>query len=370
LTRGLAFLGQAPATDYGSRLSRLRWRQVARADVVSEPCAEDPAEPILRGARSWVLVRDPAALPRPGARVPEPPYRRVLLAEAGVPEPPAFVHTLREMEATRLHAAPALLDRWTPALAFWTADFPPRAEESILDFWQRLRDLDAQSHATDTNFRAIRFEEPSRLERPELTRRLPVGALRVLDVGCGAGGGIASARSRKGAWTVTGIERDPRLAAQARERCDRVVEGDLREVLPRLARDGERFDALVFADVLEHLEDPVAPLRAARALAAPGARLLVSVPNVGHLSIVRDLLLGRFDPVPAGLLDAGHLRWFTREFLTQVLEETGWRIDAIESEPGAPSPDPEPLRRLAELWPDLDSRSLATYQWIAEARPE
>lgn len=370
MTRGLAFLGHARPADYGSRLSRLRWREAARADVVSEPRGEDPAEPILRRAGSWVLVREPAALPRPGARVPEPPYRRVLLAEAGVPEPPAFVHTLRELEETRLDAAAALPDRSPPALAFWTADFPPRAEESIRAFWERLRGLDGGSQATDANFRVIRFDEPSRLERPELTRRLPDGTLRILDVGCGAGGGIASARSRKRAWAVTGIERDPRLAAQARERCDRVVEGDLRDALPRLARDGERFDALVFADVLEHLEDPVAALHAARALAAPGALLLVSVPNVGHLSVVRDLMLGRFDPVPAGLLDAGHLRWFTREFLTQILEETGWRIDSIESAPGAPSPDPEPLLRLAGLWPDLDSQSLATYQWIAEARPE
>jgi 2-polyprenyl-3-methyl-5-hydroxy-6-metoxy-1,4-benzoquinol methylase len=370
LIRGLAFVGLTRPTDYGSRLSHLRWRQAAHADVVSEPRAEDPAEPILRSAGSWILVREPAALPRPGARVPEPPYKRVLLAEAGVPEPPSFVHTLRELEATRLHAAPDLPDRWTAALAFWTADYPPRAEESIQAFWERLRGLDGLSHATDASFRVIRFEEPSRLERPELTRRLPDGPLRVLDVGCGAGGGIASGRSRRGAWAVTGIERDPRLAAQARERCDRVVEGDLREVLPRLARDGERFDVLVFADVLEHLDDPVAPLHAARALAAPRARLLVSVPNVGHLSVVRDLLLGRFDPAPAGLLDSGHLRWFTRSFLAQVLEETGWRIDSIESERGAPSPDPEPLRRLAELWPDLDSESLATYQWIAQAHPE
>jgi 2-polyprenyl-3-methyl-5-hydroxy-6-metoxy-1,4-benzoquinol methylase len=370
LTRGLAFLGQPPPTDYGSRLSHLRWRHAARADVVAELSGEDSAAPIIGSAGSWVLVREPAALPRPGSRIPEPPYRRVLLAEAGVPEPPSFVHTLRELEATRLDAAAGSPDGWTPALAFWSADFPPGAEESIQAFWERLRGLDASSRATDANFRAIRFEEPSRLERPELTRRLPDGALRVLDVGCGAAGGIASARSRERALTITGIERDPGLAAQARERCDRVEEGDLREVLPRLAREGERFDALIFADVLEHLDDPVAPLHAARTLAAPRARLLVSVPNVGHLSVVRDLLLGRFDPVPAGLLDAGHLRWFTREYLAQILEEAGWRIDSIESEPGAPSPDPEPLRRLAELWPDVDSESLGTYQWIAQAHPE
>lgn len=371
MTRGLAFLGQARPPDYGSRLSYLRWRQAARADVVVESREEgDPARRILASAGSWVLVREPTALLRPGARIPEPPYGRVLLAKAAVPHPPSYVHTLRELEETRLHAEDRPADSWIAALAFWAADFPPEGDETIEDLFDRLRTLPAQLQATDANFRVVRFDEPSQFERPELTRRLPAGALRILDVGCGAGGGIASARPRKGGWNVTGIENDPRLAAQARVRCDRVVEGDLRDVLPRLAQEGERFDALVFADVLEHLEDPVAALQAARPLAAPGARLLISVPNVGHLSVVRDLLAGRFDPVPAGLLDAGHLRWFTRNYLAEVLEEAGWRVVAIESEPGAPSPDPEPLHRLAESWPDRDSESLATYQWIAEARTE
>src|SRR5262249_56959034 len=133
------------------------------------------------------------------------------------------------------------------------------------------------------------------------------------------------------------------------------------------ASDGHACGCMVLADVLEPLEAPFEPLRVAGALAAPGARLLVSVPNVGHLSVVRDLLCGRFDPVPAGLLDAGHLRWFTRESLAGALEECGWSVSAIEGEPGAPSPDPAPLREIARAWPDRDEESLGTYQWIAEA---
>jgi SAM-dependent methyltransferase len=215
--------------------------------------------------------------------------------------------------------------------------------------------------------RAVRFDESSDRERPELTRRLPAGALRILDVGCGAGAGIAAAKARHPAWTVTGIEWDPVLAGRARSRCDRVLEGDLARVLPALEGEGARLDAIVFADVLEHLEDPVAALVAARRIAALGARLLVSVPNVGHLSIARDLLAGRFDPIPAGLTDARHLRWFTRSFLAEVLAEAGWHTISIESEPGAPAPDAAAFLALAAAWPDCNRESLATYQWIATA---
>jgi SAM-dependent methyltransferase len=179
--------------------------------------------------------------------------------------------------------------------------------------------------------------------------------------------GIAGAKARNPGWKVTGVEKDPRLASRARERCDRVLEGDLAEILPALESAGERFDAIVFADVLEHLEDPVAALTMGRRVAAPGARLLVSVPNVGHLSIVRDLIAGRFDPVPAGLTDMGHLRWFTRVFLEEALCESGWRVDAIESEAGAPPPQAQDFLALAAAWPDCDRESLLTYQWVATA---
>jgi SAM-dependent methyltransferase len=164
---------------------------------------------------------------------------------------------------------------------------------------------------------------------------------------------------------VTGIEWDAALAGRARSRCDRVVEGDLARSLPVLEREGERFDAIVFADVLEHLDDPVAALTAARRVAAAGARLLVSVPNVGHLSIARDLVAGRFDPIPAGLTDARHLRWFTRLSLEEALQEAGWRDVTIEGEAGAPAPDASGFLALASAWPDCDRESLATYQWIA-----
>ena len=120
--------------------------------------------------------------------------------------------------------------------------------------------------------------------------------------------------------------------------------------------------------MLEHLDDPVAALAAGRRLAAPQATLLVSVPNVGHLSIARDLLAGRFDPVPAGLCDTGHLRWFTRPFLEDALAESGWNGARVESDPGYPPPEPGAFLALASAWPDARRDSLLTYQWIATAR--
>jgi hypothetical protein len=107
----------------------------------------------------------------------------------------------------------------------------------------------------------------------------------------------------------------------------------------------------------------------AHELALPKATLVVSVPNVGHLSLVRDLVQGRFDPLPSGLLDAGHLRWFTRNSLEEVLDEAGWHTLSIERLPGSPPPDEGEFLRWASDFPEADRDALTTYQWVAVAQP-
>ena len=174
----------------------------------------------------------------------------------------------------------ACAERRPAALLFRAADFPPAASETVEHLLRTV--ARARAARRRSGFLAVGSRIASERERPELTRRLPDGPLRILDAGCGAGGGIP-ARSR---GVPAGRDRDrdgpgsrragPRAPATA---CS---VGDLARILPELEAAGERFDAFVFADVLEHLEDPVAALAAARRLAAPGARLLVaSVPNVG-----------------------------------------------------------------------------------------
>jgi SAM-dependent methyltransferase len=347
LTRGLAFLESArPAGDgYLTRLARLRWARATRAERVAEWRQDDSAADALAGADSWVFVSDPAALP----------------AQAG---DTAAVHTLRELEAAPQAPRDAPRPASPAARSFRTAGFPALPSETIENYIRRL--LNAGPPEVEA-VAALAVVDASERERSEVAERLPAGPARILDVGCGAGG-LALARARRPAWRLTGVERDPLRAARAGTRYDRVVEGEAAEVLTRLEASGERFDAFVFADVLEHLEDPVGALASARRLADPGARLVAVVPNVGHLSIVRDLLLGRHDPVPAGLCDAGHLRWFTRASLAENLEEAGWSVDSLEGMTGAPPPDPEGFLELVREWPDADRESLATYQWIATAR--
>ena len=92
-----------------------------------------------------------------------------------------------------------------------------------------------------------------------------------------------------------------------------------------------RFDAVLFGDVLEHLEDPSEALVRVRPWLSATGVVVASVPNVGHWSIVDDLIRGRFDYVPYSLLSGTHVRFFTRSTLVDLFEASGYRVRAIDT---------------------------------------
>jgi 2-polyprenyl-3-methyl-5-hydroxy-6-metoxy-1,4-benzoquinol methylase len=88
------------------------------------------------------------------------------------------------------------------------------------------------------------------------------------------------------------------------------------------------FDAIVFGDVLEHLADPACVLTLARRCLSPGGVIIVSVPNIAHWTVRLRLLFGRFEYRDGGIMDATHLRWFTRKTLLAMLAHAG--LEATE----------------------------------------
>jgi 2-polyprenyl-3-methyl-5-hydroxy-6-metoxy-1,4-benzoquinol methylase len=162
---------------------------------------------------------------------------------------------------------------------------------------------------------------------------------RLLDVGA-ADGFLAEILSARG-WTVTAVERDPVRAEQARGKCRELIVGDVADAV---AGRSDWFDAIVFGDVLEHLDDPLAILRSATAALAPGGLVLVSVPNVAHLFVRLSLLLGHFDYADRGILDRTHLRFFTRRTFLALLAQAGLEVDAFRVTP-VPLPLVAPAHR-------------------------
>lgn len=163
--------------------------------------------------------------------------------------------------------------------------------------------------------------------RPDVSALIPANAARVLDVGCSNG---ALGRSLKAACPqreVWGIEFDAGFAAQARLRLDHVIQADLNCFDWAAGLGPARFDCIVFADVLEHLAWPADCLaQALRHLAANG-HVVVSLPNVRHVSVLKSIFFdGSFPRRDRGIFDRTHLRWFTIKDAHALLHDCGLAV--------------------------------------------
>jgi 2-polyprenyl-3-methyl-5-hydroxy-6-metoxy-1,4-benzoquinol methylase len=159
----------------------------------------------------------------------------------------------------------------------------------------------------------------------ERALRARPGAKTLLDIGAAAGLLVKLAREQ--GLDAQGVEPSHDLvAAAARLYGVELIQG----TVPHERLRGARFDVVFLADVIEHVPDPVALLRDARELVAPGGVLLVVTPDVA--SLARRLLgkrwwhfrlahVGYFDArsfgeacARAGLLVASRFRakWFFR----------------------------------------------------------
>jgi SAM-dependent methyltransferase len=106
---------------------------------------------------------------------------------------------------------------------------------------------------------------------------LPQG--RLLQVGCGHGLLLDEARRR--GYDVDGVEPSVEAARYARDRLGLAV----REMAIEEAElEGERYDAILLVDVLEHLDDPVATLDRLLAVLAPGGAVLIVTPDPSSLT--------------------------------------------------------------------------------------
>ena len=217
----------------------------------------------------------------------------------------------------------------------------------------------------DRDHRAAAYEN----RRPEVAALVPATARRILDLGCSSGALGAALKASRDA-EVVGVEREPAYAADAAARLDRVIRADV-EALAADAGELGRFDCLIAADVLEHLVDPWAVLRAFAALLEPGGTAVVSLPNVRHWETFWQLgARGTWPRRTEGIFDRTHLRWFTLADAHELLVQAGLEpVDVVRRfrvRPGRDSRWDAVAERAAPRIPAV--RTLVTLQNILVGR--
>jgi len=158
--------------------------------------------------------------------------------------------------------------------------------------------------------------------RQDVVAMIPEGVNSVLEVGCAAGGTGRLLRSM-GFGTVIGIELNPYYAILAREHYSRIIVGDAEEIDLNEIED-RALDCILYPDVLEHFRDPWAVLRRHLRVLKPHGYVVASIPNIRYYKAVQDLVWrGKWEYADAGILDRGHLRFFTLKSIHALFADNG-----------------------------------------------
>ena len=152
------------------------------------------------------------------------------------------------------------------------------------------------------------------------------GGKTALDVGCGAGL-LAEPLARLGA-AVTGIDASRELVEVARRHAsERALDidyraGDVEEL-------GGRFDLVTAMEVIEHVADPAAFVRALAKRLAPGGLLIMSTPNAtGWSKLLMITIAERIGQIPRGTHDFD--KFVAPERMKLLLAEAGLKCLDVE----------------------------------------
>lgn len=194
------------------------------------------------------------------------------------------------------------LETWPGSLGKFFGDFDPEAHHKTRFLARQVRELN----------------------------RLCGGPGRVLDVGCA--NGVFVWLAQKAGWKAEGLEVSPFAAEAGRKQFGVTIHERGLEDMPA----EPAWDAITFWDTIEHLPDPAAALRAARARVRPGGCVALLTPDTD--SLVSRLVHAahfvaprRTRPLIDKLYHRDHLTFFSRGSLAQAVLDAGFSVHWMES---------------------------------------
>ncbi len=140
---------------------------------------------------------------------------------------------------------------------------------------------------------------------------------RVLEVGCGSGILLHTLKEEGIAEYTVGLE--PYAQLMSENNIDKHYPDSVENAFSKL-KTSEKFDLIIFADVLEHLQDPWSILNQSTAeLLEDNGIVIISIPNFRNIfTLAKIIFTGSFKYVKEGVLDKTHLRFFCKKDIVHL----------------------------------------------------
>ena len=156
-----------------------------------------------------------------------------------------------------------------------------------------------------------------------LLKDVPPGAV-VFDAGCGNGSFLSRFRDR--GWQLHGSDFSDAGIEIARKTFPDInfFLADAQTLYSDFLKSVGKVDVIISTEVIEHLYNPRAFLRNCHELLKPGGTLVITTPYHGYLKNLALALAGKMDWHFNVLRVHGHIKFFSRKTIEQILQETGF----------------------------------------------
>lgn len=161
----------------------------------------------------------------------------------------------------------------------------------------------------------------------------------VLDVGCSSGYYANILRKDKGC-IVDGIEIDEGDRKKAEKILRKVYNFDLDSKEWPVELTSQQYDVVFMGDVIEHVKGASEVLEKLKNILKKDGVIIISTPNIAHITARLELLSGNFEYETTGIFDETHLKYFTLSSLKRLIENSGFTLQEVDYS-------------LADLMPDL-----------------
>jgi 2-polyprenyl-3-methyl-5-hydroxy-6-metoxy-1,4-benzoquinol methylase len=189
-----------------------------------------------------------------------------------------------------------------------------------------ISDIDGYKYAHEACSHSHAYLMPTVLRELSATfANMPQGtSRRVFDLGCG-NGSVGVRLSAEG-YEVTGVDPSAEGIAQA-HRAHPELKLATGSAYDDLSAQYGQFPAVISLEVVEHVYDPRHYARTLFSLVQPGGTAIVSTPYHGYLKNVALAVSGKMDAHFTALWDHGHIKFWSRNTLGQLLTDAGfWQV--------------------------------------------